>query len=136
MKQAIASLSAMLMIAAMATSCAHARSFADLSPTEGVEIEECLIDFSQKMAAVPADRLSNLDRDKFFALLAPAYSDRTCLTRVMAYPILAQSEGQSYVLTACEKQRQWALFEDNGTTLDRVDRAFVREGREVQCPVK
>jgi hypothetical protein len=136
MKRRIADL-AVLVIVVFVASCTHLRSFADLPRTEGVEIEECLIDFSQKMAALPPDRLSGLNRDKFFAILAPDYpSDKTCLTRVAAYPVFVRPEGGSYIITVCEKQRQWALFEDDGATLDRVDRAFVREGKEVHCPVE
>ena len=134
MNRTVMKLATLLVISIAVASCIHVHAFSDLPRTEGAEIEECLIDFSQKMAAVPPEQLSNLDRDKFFAVLDPAYSDRTCLTRAMAYPIQVRSNGQSYVLIVCEKGKHWVLFEDDGRTIDRVDRAYVREGKEVSCP--
>lgn len=126
---------AVLIIAALSEACAAPRQFSEVPRTEGAEIEECLIDFSQKIAAEPPASLSGLDADKFFALLAP-YANQSCLRRVRAYPVLVRETGTSYVLTVCDKQRQWVLFEDDGATLDKVDHAFVRDGVEVKCPLR
>lgn len=136
MSRIMMKLATLLLISIAVASCTYVHAFSDLPRTEGAEIEECLIDFSQKMAAVSPDQLLSLDRDRFFAVLEPAYSDRTCLDRVMAYPIQVRSEGQSYVLTVCEKGRRWLLFEDDGRTIDQVDRAYVREGKKVSCPIR
>jgi hypothetical protein len=128
-------LSVVLAIATFPGACAAPRQFSDVPRTEGTDIEECLIDFSQKMAAEPVASLSGLDAEKFFALLAP-YADQSCLRRVRAYPVMVRQAGTSYLLTVCEKGRRWVLFEDDGATLDKVDHAFVRDGVEVKCPLR
>jgi hypothetical protein len=124
-----------LVLAAFSGACAAPRQFSEVPRTEGAEVEECLIDFSQKMAAEPPASLSGLDAEKFFALLAP-YADQDCLRKVRTYPVGVREYGRSYLLTVCDKHRQWVLFEDDGATLDKVDHAFVRDGVEVKCPLR
>ena len=120
-------------------SCQTVRTFADLSPTTGAEAEECLIDFSKK---IKGHTLSDgplpaaLDAARFFRLLEPDYSAKTCLRTVQAYPVEVGPRDDSYALYLCDKQHRWVLYEDLGATLDRVDRPYVRERIEVTCPLR
>ncbi len=94
--------------------CSHVQSFADLPPTAGADVEERLFDFSRKLAAVPPNRLSCIDGEQFFALLAvDSLSDTTCLGRVSKYPVVVRQAGGSYTVTVCEKERRWVLFEND-----------------------
>ncbi len=120
-------------------SCQTVHTFADLSSTTGAETEECLIDFSKKIAChtlsdgpLPAD----LDAAQFFRMLDPDYPDKTCLRTVQAYPVKVVRKDDSYLLFLCDKESRWVLYEDWGVTIDQVDRPYIRERREVACQLK
>ncbi len=120
-------------------SCHAARSFADLPPTAGAETEECLIDFSKKIQGhtlADGPLPANLDAARFFRLLDADYSDKTCLRTVQAYPVMVVPQDGSYRLFLCDPQRRWVLYEDWGGTIDRVDHPYIRERKEVACPLK
>jgi hypothetical protein len=126
---------ATVLVCAISAACARPRQFSEVPRTEGTDIEECLIDFSQKMAAEPPASLAGLDANKFFTLISP-YASQDCLRRVRAYPVTVRPAGTSYLLTVCDKCRRWVLFEDDGATVDKVDHAFVRDGIEMKCPLR
>lgn len=119
--------------------CPRGGTFADLPATMGAETEECLVDFAKK---IEGHRLAEgplpagLDASQFFRLLAPDYPDQTCLRRVQAFPVQVEPRGESYRLVLCDPTRRWALYEDWGETLDRVDHPYVRQRVEVACPLK
>ena len=119
--------------------CQTVRTFADLTPNTAAEAEECLIDFSKKIKGhtladgpLPAD----LDAARFFRLLEPDYPDKTCLRAVQTYPIKVIPQDDSYILFLCDAEKRWALYEDWGKTTDRVDHPYVRDRKEVSCPVR
>lgn len=111
-------------------SCQTVYTFANLPSTTGAETEECLIDVSKKLMGhtlSDGPLLTDLDAARFFRTLDPDYPDKTCFWTVQAYPVKGVQKDDSYVLFPCDKQRRWVLYEDWGTTVDRVDHPYVRE---------
>ncbi len=120
-------------------SCRTVPTFADLPATTGAETEECLIDFSKKIQGhtlADGPLPANLDAAGFFRLLDADYPDKTCLQSVQAYPVKVVEQEGSYRLFLCDTERRWVLYEDWGGTLDRVDHPYIRERKEVACPLK
>ncbi len=120
-------------------SCQTVHTFADLPPTAGAETEECLIDFSKKIRGhtlTDGPLPAVLDAARFFRLLDPDYPDKTCLRAVQAYPVKVIAIEDSYVLFLCDPGRRWVLYEDRGATIDRVDHPYIRERKEVACPLQ
>jgi len=102
-------------------------------------LEEYLIDFSKKIAgfqmtggSLPTD----LNSDKFFAILTPLYSDDEMMRKVRAYPVIVTPDGESYALILCDKETRYILYRDLGKTIDYVDFPYWRQGDKVACPAK
>jgi hypothetical protein len=95
------------------------------------DLEGYLIDFSKALKGkeIPPD----LDRDKFFNLLEKHYPRREIIDAVKKYELKTQNRDESYVVTICDRQRQWCLYKDYGETIDYVEYPYWPEGIQVEC---
>lgn len=100
------------------------------------DLDDCLVDFSQKIkghqlqqGALPPD----LDAKMFFSILDSYYQDKECLKNVMAYPVRVRAEADSYILTLCDKDSEFACYKDLGNTTHFVDFPYYRQQELVPC---
>jgi hypothetical protein len=128
----------LLISVGLISSCCHTL-FVTPADQDVAALEEYLIDFSKKIAGfqmVGGDLPTDLNADKFFAILTPLYSDDEMIRKVGAYPVIVNSDDASYALMLCDKRNRYILYRDLGKTIDYVDDPYWRQGKKVACPPK
>ena len=102
-----------------------------LNSRELDDLEEYLIDFSKALKGkeIPP----GLDTDKFFNVLEKHYPHQEIINTVKKYEIKAENKDESYVVTICDRQRQWCLYKDYGETAEFVEYPYWPEGIQVAC---
>jgi hypothetical protein len=94
-------------------------------------LEGYLVEFSKRLEGRKLP--PNLDAEKFFALLAPYYRDSKILEKVKEYPVKVSNDGDSYLLTLCDKESEVRLYQDQGKTTRFVDKPYWPQRKIVAC---
>jgi hypothetical protein len=100
-------------------------------PEEADLLEDYLIDFSKalKGKSLPTD----LDAEKFFAVLEKHYTNQEAINEVKQYHVEVKNDEDSYDIVICDKQHKWRLYRDLGKTTDYVEYPYWPERKEIEC---
>ena len=101
------------------------------STVEADELEQYLIEFSKALEGKKSP--PDIDAEKFFATLQKYYFNPEVIEKVKQFPMTVENDGNSYILTCCDREGKYKLYRDLGKTTDYTDDAYWPDRRAVPC---